>query len=417
MSYDGDRVVPILRQTWKSKSTIDLVYNFDSGMIRHFEEISVSDIAASVIAQAKLDVETTQRLGCEVKGIQIDFDCPTRLLSKYARLTRQLRAVLDRKLTLSATGLTSWIGRPGLAEMVKNLDFFVPQFYEGELPRRISDPKPLADLAKLESDLRELEKLPKPVWIGVPSYGQCLLYDESGSIAGMYRGLSRRDACRHPLMTFERTTILEGEEQTIFHARKDGKNYSLLYRVSTADLVTRFLRTIESGRPNNCVGAILFRVPAENDGMAVALSELRRSFRHEPIRVQVQATWQVRRLPFSAIETQSDLAFEAILSVKNTGETPIRFAPDALRVVVNLERLAQEASPGNFDKLSKTDPHVSLARTHSFTAVRSGLEPGETAILGPFIILKGEIEAQWSVLNEKNERIHGTAALNVGELD
>ena len=66
-----------------------------------------------------------------IAGIQLDIDCSTAKLADYATFLHQVKAELPKGHELSITALLDWF-RPGtaIASVVKEVDEFVPQFYD-----------------------------------------------------------------------------------------------------------------------------------------------------------------------------------------------------------------------------------------------------------------------------------------------
>jgi len=90
------------------------------------------DIAPDV-ADAVTDLRlAAQRQQLKVAGIQLDIDCPTARLHDYARLIHSLREHIPGEYQISITALLDWF-RNGTAvgELVREVDEFVPQFYDG----------------------------------------------------------------------------------------------------------------------------------------------------------------------------------------------------------------------------------------------------------------------------------------------
>src|SRR5262249_47128908 len=66
-----------------------------------------------------------------LEGLQIDFDSPTGGLKSYARFLTTLREDLPPGTQLSITALLDWFGHnTAIADVLKPVDEFVPQFYD-----------------------------------------------------------------------------------------------------------------------------------------------------------------------------------------------------------------------------------------------------------------------------------------------
>jgi hypothetical protein len=93
---------------------------------------AVREIAADV---NRLLGQSLKR-GIRVNGIQLDIDSPTGALPEYAAFLRDLRKQLPQGLQISITALLDWF-RNGTAvgQVIREVDEFVPQFYDIADPR------------------------------------------------------------------------------------------------------------------------------------------------------------------------------------------------------------------------------------------------------------------------------------------
>ena len=95
MSFDGEHMQAILPQRWLSPwPRVWLVLNFDGGARGHFAEVAPRDVAAQTV-KAFLDAKRAA-VGSGIVGLQIDLDCPTRRLPRYADLLREVRRLLPK---------------------------------------------------------------------------------------------------------------------------------------------------------------------------------------------------------------------------------------------------------------------------------------------------------------------------------
>jgi hypothetical protein len=88
----------------------------------------------AVIAEILRRLQTWEKAGNAMVGLQIDFDVGTKHLEHYAEFLRGVRARLPRKYKLGVTGLLDWSanGDPqGLAALAGVVDEMVLQIYQG----------------------------------------------------------------------------------------------------------------------------------------------------------------------------------------------------------------------------------------------------------------------------------------------
>jgi hypothetical protein len=92
---------------------------------------------AKRLADALGDVAyEARRRHIAIRGVQLDIDSPTGLLKSYADFLAEVRKAIPKELQLSITALLDWF-RPGtaVAQVIGNVDEFVPQFYDLGNPR------------------------------------------------------------------------------------------------------------------------------------------------------------------------------------------------------------------------------------------------------------------------------------------
>jgi hypothetical protein len=340
LSFDGERLVPTLPQRFErgERRPVSLVLNFDAGAARHFGELP-EDQVATVAAEAFLAARrAAERQGTQVRGLQLDLDCPARLLPKYARVCRVIRSKVP-KATLSVTGLVSWIGDDRLRDLVAAVDEFVPQFYEGRLPQRFEADVPVSDHRDYASVMETLARLGKPYRIGVAAYGQVLLYDARGRLAGVSRGLSLADAFRHPSLRFDSLREVQGERHVRFTAVKAdaagrGLGYGILFRIPTALSFAAALAAARDRRPANCVGIAVYRLAEAGETAtlpAVTVAEVLRG--RKPV-ADVRRETSARSNPYALIEgTARERAGEVRVAIRNAGLAP-RLESEPVRVDV-----------------------------------------------------------------------------------
>jgi hypothetical protein len=205
-----------------SPFSITLVYNFDSGLLRHFEELENNDAATQMAQAINNSAKKAEKEGTQIEGVQLDIDCPTRLLPKYAELLHVIRPKinLSQPWKLSVTGLSSWLGTRGFSKVAGQVDFLAPQFYESDIAFEENQTKTIGDLAAIERGLPKAASLNKPVYAGLATYGRALLYDPQGHLAGIYRSLSPEDAVRHPYLKYESLQPLRLRRRGPTHLRR-----------------------------------------------------------------------------------------------------------------------------------------------------------------------------------------------------
>ncbi len=406
-------VCATLPQVWQSSPnapTAHLVFNFDYSMVRHFSEIDNAATAKVVADAAKQARAKAESVGLKVVGLQIDFDCATRSLPKYADLLTRIRAALGRPaLKLSITALPTWYDSGDLGAVLDAVDFAAPQYYEANLSESLTRFAPVSDLQAAARGLAKAERFGKPFYAGLPAYGHALMTDETGRVLGLYREMTADEATRHPAFQFVRafaadrsgqpataqTTI--GENLADFIAIRNardgrGRGYHLIYDLPTPELLARHLALIEKNRPANCRGVILFRYPEPGATMTLPLPAIAAALQKRTALPDLKVTVQSVASPWELIETGRKAnrpPFDVTVTVTNCGASDTFFAPDGLTLALTLDRPGiNEIAAAAFDRAetfaANSDAagaavRCSPARANVLKLTKWRLAPNETA--------------------------------------
>ena len=122
-------------------------------------------------------------------SLQLDYDCPVRLLARYGTFVSELRSQLGLQ-QVSVTALASWIESPAFPRLGEAVDEFVPMFYDltADLPADVVARKvvPMAG----EDTVRRIErwkKCRKPWRAGLPNFERLTLFKSDGTLVGHLR--------------------------------------------------------------------------------------------------------------------------------------------------------------------------------------------------------------------------------------
>ena len=354
-SSDGKRAVTVLPQRWETAAPgveIVLTMNFDPGLVSHLETIPAERLARDVAdgllaAGAKAPPSV---------GFQLDVDCPTRLLPRYAALLRRVRARL--KAPLSITALPTWLSASTFGEVAAAVDEVVPQFYENRTGRTLDTLEPVSDPAALSWGLLRLRSLGVPCRVGLAAYGHALIYSPKGRLAGMYRGLGPEDALRHPALRFERAGDLEEERRLILRAvapdrQGRGVGARIAYVLPTPAALRAQLAVYRGQRPSNARGAILYRFPEPGEAMALPLDAVEAALAGRLALPELRIEIKARAAPWALIAPGEGKARPPIalrVQAEAVGAGPSEAMPGAVQMLVRLDRPGVEGiAPGDFD--------------------------------------------------------------------
>lgn len=376
-------------QIWKTGGQgigIHLVFNFAPDLLHQFGKTDNGWLAQQVSREIGQAAVTAKQAGLQVAGVQLDFDCPTRLLEKYARLVREIRvAPAVKGLTFSVTALPTWLnsGGSGIVRLAEAIDFLAPQFYEGGIGRTVKEFQPISTVPTLARKLQAADRLGVPFYAGLPAYGHALVYDGTGKLLGAYHDMGVLDALRHPgLRTVQvagvdpkgrpatRDTYI-GEDRVELvprdmhpddpgaHEAPDhgmgARPYYLVYDCPTPLLLARNMDVLRADRPANCRGVILFRLPERGEAMTLPLVSIKAALNGATLQPHLQIKAEVASSPWEAIDTGSSagrIAHTLTVTAMNDGTASTHLGPEAVEMRLRFDHPGiEEASPGGFDSV------------------------------------------------------------------
>lgn len=386
MSTEGP--VGILPQRWPGGAQsfdLDLVLPFDRGVIRHFEDTPTEVLAKAVSEEFVASRNAAEASGHRVQGLQIDFDCPTRLLPRYAKMLREIRAALPKDQRLSIAALATWLTASAYRDVLEPLDFHVPQFYEGEMPKRLDDFKPVADQPSLEAGIRQAEMLRKPYWVGLPAYGHTLAFDADKKLVGTLRGLSPSQAPKQPRLEWAKTENLgRGARLAVFRDR-EGSGFAA-FEIVQPKLLRELLGIAREAAGPNCQGISIFRFPEPEEELSVPLASIEAAVKGTTEAPVLSARWSSQVSPWKAIESagQKETLAEVWLDIENRGKAATDFCPSAVEARIGIEPAGLEsAEAGDADVLVTEPTQSSISRARTAVLRLSRLSPGQRVQFGP----------------------------------
>ena len=409
-----------LPQTWEKPPgvlRVQMVFNFDYSLVRHFGETDNAALAADVARAVRSERERIPQIA--VAGVQFDFDCPTRRLPRYADLLRRIRTALALPaLEFSITALPTWYESGAVQQVLDAVDFAVPQYYEAQMPESREHFAPVSRLTMAERGLRQAESHGRPFYVGLPAYGHALMTDEQGKVLGLYRGMTAEEAAHHPAFQLVRNVPLAANgkearspEQAIGETLLDfvavrpapdgrGKGYHLLYDLPDPELLRQHLAMVRANRPAHCRGVILFRRPAPDETMTLPLPTLAAVLQGRPAAPDLRVSLKISAAPWELIETGRSAKrppLELSVSLTNTGAGSTLLAPEALTLTLRFNRSGLSlpdrtpfettetyAETAETSTAENTSGLRSIsARANTIRVTKWHLSPGETVFYGP----------------------------------
>lgn len=331
---------------------LHFVYNATRALLAGFERIDEKVMAAAVADAFRKDSERAGKEGATVRGLQLDFDSPTRLLAHYARTLRAVREQLPPQTKLSVTGLPTWMDSRELKDVLAEVDFWVPQFYGAELPARFEQAAPVSSPAAVARETERARKLGKPFYAGLAAYGHAMIYDEAGALVALRGDL---DAAR-----VARGEEFELVERRAFEPRGRGEEASDAARATEWRYVYRalaettiegtFVRTgervvfvVPSGESlrasaravreragEKLLGLLVFRLPTRGDRTTLNLRQIAAALADEPSEADVSLN--------ASGPAASDSQAQLVLTATNAGATGTLYGEGALALTLRVPR-------------------------------------------------------------------------------
>ncbi len=138
--------------------------------------------------------------GAELREIQLDFDCPDRLLDRYATFLESLGREIA-PCRISITALAGWPRHPQFAKLTAAVSSLAPMFYdlEPDAAQDVRDRRfqPMAD-AEVARLIALWSTCEKPWLAGLPNFERLSVFDHQGALIGHLRGWRHDEVFFHP---------------------------------------------------------------------------------------------------------------------------------------------------------------------------------------------------------------------------
>ncbi len=360
-----------------------LVYNATRGLLRALESVDAERLAYAV---AKTYAEDVERFGSDrVKGIQLDFDFPTRLLPHYEKTLTSLRGKLPVKTTVSITGLPTWMNGGEIQPLLAAADFWTPQLYGAEIPAHIGQPIPISSAKEIRRATIAARQLGKPFMAGLAAYGYAIQYDKNGDLVELRGDLELASvAANDSFVVVSQETLGSGagNSRKIFQAKRDAvidglvfkDGESLVFDSPTPESLREAGRIVREEAGDSLLGICVFRLPSTRDTTNLRLREIVDALRDLPATNGVDIT---------ASKVGSNLE----IRVLNSGSSS-SFAHEALAIEIavppgSVRGVLANAGFSGFETLcsngSRVPAKCSSLRSNIIRLTRNSWRPGDQA--------------------------------------
>lgn len=253
---------------------IHLVYNATPEVLLRFERIEPASLAACILETFAADRDRARHENATVAGLQLDIDCPTRLLGRYRETLRIVRAGLPAGYGLSITGLPTWMNAPELPQLLKETDFWTPQCYGWRIPETMADLTPIAEPEAVGRAVARAEKLGHPYFAGIAAYGYLLHFDRAKRRLSLRGDISVAEIRNFPARLIDRDSVFEtwrAETDFVIDGLGVRAGEFLVFEKPSSE---RFAASLEAARTSSgpaLRGFCLFRLPAPDDPTTLPL--------------------------------------------------------------------------------------------------------------------------------------------------
>jgi hypothetical protein len=132
--------------------------------------------------------------------IQLDFDCPDRLLGEYTDFLKSFAGAVAPS-RVSITALAAWPRHPGFGALADVVTSLAPMFYDltADAPADVKAGRyrPMADPA-VEDLIRAWAACPRPWLAGLPNFERLSVFETNGHLTGHLRGWEHDPVFFHP---------------------------------------------------------------------------------------------------------------------------------------------------------------------------------------------------------------------------
>ena len=260
-------------------------------VVYRFEEPNVPEIQAAPFISRRVSQlrEEARKRRLNVVGLQLDIDSPTGKLSDYARFLREVRRGLPAGASLSITALLDWF-RDGtsIADVIREVDEFVPQFYDVADPDDYSGGTGIAKRIDAAQWAPKFNRFGKRFRVGISTFGRGRMIPgeirsaryHSNAVIG-YRDLTPIDIALNSAFSLK-TSRNEGEELVLRYRadRATRIEYSDIlpgdtfeFILSTPEAVQAAVRGAKD-MGGNCAGVLFFRWPGRDETMVMEPREV-----------------------------------------------------------------------------------------------------------------------------------------------
>ncbi len=361
---------------------LHLVYNATPSLLAQLETVNEKALATEIVRAYREDSDRALRDGVHVSGLQVDIDVPTRLLPRYVKTLQALRDGLLPGNQLSITGLPTWMDSAALVNVLAEVDFWVPQFYGTEIPKRSDQLIPISSAGNIAHFVKKAQSLDRPFYAGLPAYSCALLYSASGSLISLRGDMNPAAIAADPNLELVDQRSFDGpaleisapaktEWRYAFRARADGVTDDLAMRAGDVLVVhvpsgaslrnaAHLVRKLAGPR---LLGICIFRLPERGDPATLTIEQIASAVNDQNLTTLIDV--QIRREPASSTAV-SPKPGKWIVDLHNAGTTSPLMG--SLQIDIGVP-------PGSFEAMTSETPASVEPMCRPPEATLSALQP------------------------------------------
>jgi len=173
--------------------------------------------------------------GLELREVQLDLDCPERLLADYAGFLRLLKPRLGG-LRLAVTALPCHLANAAFAAVARVADGYTLQVHGVQSPKSVADAVAIMDPVIARRAIADAERLGVPYRLALPTYAYRFVFGADGGCRGLLQPFS---------------PLPDPQQCTVRTVAADPAAVSAVYRAAC--------------RARACQGIVWFRLPVKGD--------------------------------------------------------------------------------------------------------------------------------------------------------
>jgi hypothetical protein len=251
-------------------------------------------------ALIELLTRASRHFGGEV--LQVDYDCPDRLLGRYAEVLAKLRlAIAPTKLHVTA--LANWPRVTGFPELCASVDGIAPMFYDLETDDMTESPdgaRPMMDATTLAAQIATWKTCATAWDAGLPNFTRVTLFDARGKPKGHLGEWRWEDLVFHPALRVERetqsgTTILKAIQSVTLGKTLVSPGEQLVVRWADPGMLHK---SVIQAQQAGARGLIFFKLPELNAPGGWSLETVSTFLDQEPGKIapQLELAWTDNKL-------------------------------------------------------------------------------------------------------------------------